>query len=404
MNPSAESCWWRRPDLCYENGRLVFAGVAVDELAGRSTAPAFFYSAARVVENLGRVRAALDGAGLGGRSRIFYAMKANRYAPLLSSLAATRSCGIDACSPAEVAHALSCGFTEADISFTGTSLSATDFDSLARWPGLHVNFDSLHALRTWGRLRPGSAVGIRVNPAIGVGRGSNEKLRYSGDTVTKFGIYREQFAEALQLCREARLDLTTIHFHTGCGYLTPQLPQWDAVLETCLQFLDLAPSVRRVNVGGGLGVPHVAGDLPLDLSAWGNILAHRFADRGLAVDVEPGDYLVKDAGLLVLEITYDELKRDRRFVGVNGGFNIAPEPAHYGLPFQPLPLGDALGPTSPATVAGNINEALDVWYQDALLPDLSGERHLALINAGAYSASMASHHCLRGSFTETLLA
>ncbi|MBM9615587.1 hypothetical protein JWJ90_14985 [Desulfobulbus rhabdoformis] len=52
---------------------------------------------------------------------------------------------------------------------------------------------------------------------------------------------------------------------------------------------------------------------------------------------------------------------------------------------------------------GNINEALDVWYEDALLPDLHEQKYIALINAGAYSASMASNHCMRGSFKEFLL-
>jgi len=54
-------------------------------------------------------------------------------------------------------------------------------------------------------------------------------------------------------------------------------------------------------------------------------------------------------------------------------------------------------------VVGNINEALDVWYENAMLPDMSDEDYLVLINAGAYSASMASNHCMRGEFRERLL-
>ncbi len=395
--------WWQRDDLSYRDGRLQIAGHWVDELAARHPAPAFFYSPARVRANLARLHAALDKAGFGGRHRIFYAMKANRFEPLLRMLAESGACGIDACSPAEVALAVRCGFREEDISFTATSLSRGDFDLLARHPGVHKNFDSLHALREWGRRRPGDRVGIRVNPAVGVSRAQNDKLQYCGGTVTKFGIYQEQFAEALEICRQNSLNLTTIHFHTGCGYLTPQLEQWSAVLETSLWFLDQAPGVTCVNVGGGLGVPHVAADAPLDLAAWGQVLRQRFHHRDLEVQVEPGDYMVKDAGLLVLEKTYDEIKRDQRFVGVNAGFSIAPEPAHYGLSFQPVTLRRVTGPRAPATVAGNINEALDIWYRDAQLPDLSQETHLALINAGAYSTSMASNHCMRGSFAEVLL-
>ncbi|WP_338032338.1 hypothetical protein [Desulfobulbus rhabdoformis] len=82
---------------------------------------------------------------------------------------------------------------------------------------------------------------------------------------------------------------------------------------------------------------------------------------------------------------------------------MAPEPAYYTLPFQPLPLHYNQEPCTIKTLVGNINEALDVWYEDALLPDLHEQKYIALINAGAYSASMASNHCMRGSFKEFLL-
>jgi len=98
---------------------------------------------------------------------------------------------------------------------------------------------------------------------------------------------------------------------------------------------------------------------------------------------------------LILGKTFEETKQTTQFVGVDAGFNIAPEPAYYSLPFQPLaPI--CTGALRQVTVVGNINEALDVWYRDAWLPELSDQEYLVLINAGAYSASMASNHCMRG--------
>ena len=109
------------------------------------------------------------------------------------------------------------------------------------------------------------------------------------------------------------------------------------VLAKCLWFIDQVPTVQRVNIGGGLGVPHVATDQPLDLDKWATIIKTFFTERDLVVDVEPGDYLVKDAGLLLMGITYLEKKQNTQFLGVDCGFNIAPEPAYYKLPFQPVP-------------------------------------------------------------------
>lgn len=401
LNPHT---WWHRDDLCYQENKLRFAGHSVIKLAQQFGTPSFVYSAARIEENLLRVRQALDGAGLAGRSSIYYAMKANRFDPLLRFIKQTGLCGIDACSPNEVKRAVDCGFSPSDISFTATSLSKNDFAELARYDGLFMDCDSLHAIRSWGELKPGSEIGIRINPAIGIGRACNDKLQYAGCSTTKFGIYHEQFKQALAVARNYKLTVRKIHFHTGCGYLTPELEQLDRVISECMKFVDAAPDVQRINIGGGLGVPHLPDDQPLDLERWSRILNKHFAHRELHVEVEPGDYICKDAGLLLLGKTYVELKRDTLFVGVDAGFNIAPEPAYYGLPFQPVPLFLDNTPLTPAHVVGNINEALDVWYENAQLPDLTKHDYLALINAGAYSSSMASNHCMRGEFSEFLLS
>ncbi len=395
--------WWQRDDLSYQDGRLQFAGSAVEDLAQELGTPTFVYSGQRVRTNLERLQVALNKAGLGPRSRILYAMKANRFPALLTMLEHAGLCGIDACSPREVALAVSCGFSPDQISFTAGSLSEGDFAALRRYRELCINCDSIHSIDRWGRLKPGTEIGIRVNPDIGVSRDANDRLQYAGGVTTKFGIYREQFEEALATAHRHGLIVSKIHFHTGCGYLTPQLPQWERVIEAGLQFVDQCPDVTCVNVGGGLGVPHTAGDGYLDLDAWANVLGRHFGGRSETIEIEPGEYIVKDSGLLLLGKTFVERKKNTLFLGVDAGFNIAPEPAYYGMPFQPLPLVDSGEPCETMTVVGNINEALDVWFVDARLPDMRNQRYLALINAGAYSASMASNHCMRGWYNESLL-
>ncbi|MCW9014397.1 MAG: diaminopimelate decarboxylase [Gammaproteobacteria bacterium] len=396
--------WWQRADLCYQDQQLYFSGHKVKQLAQQFGSPSFVYSASRIKANLERIRQALNNAGLGRRSTIYYAMKANRFAPLLRFLKQSGLCGIDACSPNEVRHAISCGFLPSEISFTATSLSQKDFSELARYDGLFMDCDSLHAIRCWGEMKPGSEIGIRINPAIGISRSCNEKLKYAGCGTTKFGIYYEQFEQALALAEQYDLIVRKIHFHTGCGYLSSELQQLDHVFTECMKFVNIAPDITRINIGGGLGVPHLADDQPLDLEQWSAVLHKHFAQGDMHIEVEPGDYICKDAGILLLNKTYIEQKRDTLFVGVDAGFNIAPEPAYYGLPFQPVPLLQDDTPLTAMTVVGNINEALDVWYVNAMLPsNLQQHDYLALINAGAYSSSMASNHCMRGEFNEFLL-
>ncbi len=395
--------WWQRDDLSYIDNELHFAGHKVQNLADECGTPSFVYSLTRAKSNLSRIHSALRKAGFTQNYRVLYAMKANRFAPLLTGLKLSGLCGIDACSPAEVELAVSCGFAPEQISFTAGSLSAEDYRVLNRFKSLNINCDSLHAIRRWGELRPGSSIGIRVNPGVGVSREGNERLQYAGKASTKFGIYREQFPEALALAKQFNLTIRRIHFHTGCGYLTAQLPQLDQVIKNCMWFVDQCQHIERVNIGGGLGVPHHATDGTLDLDAWATLLFRHFEGKPLQLDVEPGEYVMKDAGLLLLSKTYLEKKADTLFLGVDAGFNIAPEPAFYDLRFLPLALNRGAGEEHPVTVVGNINEALDVFYRDALLPDMSNATYLTLINAGAYSSSMASNHCMRGQFREYLL-
>lgn len=395
--------WWEREDLHYRDGDLVFAGRRVEDLAEQFGTPSFYYNGRRIVANVQRLHDALTGAGLEGRFAVKYAMKANRFAPLLSHLRASGLVGIDACSPNEVEHAIACGFAAEDISFTAGSLSDRDLQRLSRIRGLAMTCDSMSVIRRWGALGPGREIGIRVNPALGISRAQNDKLRYSGANTTKFGIYREQFAEAVALAGQYGLRIKKIHFHTGCGYLTPQLDLWDAIIDSCLWFVDQLDTVEIVNVGGGLGVPHVAEDAPLDLNRWAAILARHFRGRGQRVEIEPGDYIAKDCGILLLTVNTVEKKLETVFVGVDAGFNLAVEPAVYGLPFQPLPARLLPGEKQTVSIVGNINEALDVWYAGIAMPPLTEGMTLALINAGAYSSAMASNHCMRGDFKEFLL-
>ena len=397
--------WWARDDLKYVDGRLTFAGRDVAGLAEAADGPLYLYSAARVRANLMRVRAALQ--NVGRPTRVYYAMKANRCAPLLEAMAGWGLCGIDACSPDEVDRAVAAGFAPEDISFTGTAVSNRDLDRLLAHRGLTINCDSLGQIRRIGERAPGREIGVRVNPERGTGYGSHEKLTYAGEAATKFGIYRAQWAEALATARAHDLTVTSLHFHVGCGYLTKELGAWEAAVAAGAAFLDAAPDVRTVNVGGGLGVPHRAGDAPLDLGRWAKVLAQVFAGREVMVAVEPGEYLVKDAGMLVLSVVDVETKRDVLFASVDGGFNLAPEPAYYDLPCEPVAVAPRnLDPAGwrPVTIAGNINEALDVWARDMAMPPLAEGDFIALLNAGAYGAAMSSNHCLRGAFTELLLS
>jgi diaminopimelate decarboxylase len=312
------------------------------------------------------------------------------------------SCGIDTCSPAEVELAIAHGFREEDISFTGHAVSDADLEVLRAHPGVHVNCDAISTIRRLGARSPGRRIGIRLNP--GLGAGYNERLRYAGDKPTKFGIYPDRFDEAMAAAQAAGMTVDTLHFHVGSGYQGNALDVLDRVLEGAGRILDAHPAIRRLNVGGGLGVRMAETDAAIDLERWSGIVARHTQPRGLRVAVEPGDYLVKDAGLLLVQVNTVEDKAGTRFVGVDAGLGIVNLLAYYGIPYVVAPL--ALRPGAPrerVTISGNINEAIDVLAEDVEVPALEEGDFLALVNVGGYGSAAASNHCMRGAYREMML-
>lgn len=401
MIPQQNRLWWEREDLCYKDGNLVFSGNSVAGLINLTGTPAFFYSASRISQNLERLQKALSRLD---SYQIYYAIKANRFAPILTHIKRTGLCGVDICSPNELLHAFSCGFKCREISYTAHAMTNDELKLLAGNPDVRLNCDSLSTIRRLGQFCSHRKIGIRVNPAMGVGYRDSETLRYSGDKTTKFGVYREQFEEALALAAKHGLIVDTIHFHTGCGYLNNQLSIFDEILEAAHWFTDKVKDLASVNLGGGLGVPHDADDVSLDLDAWVSVINKHYGGKGLTVCVEPGDYVVKDSGILALEVNTVERKRQTDFIGVNGGFNLAIEPAFYGLPCEPVVLEQKTDALKPVTIAGNINESLDIWKDNFPMPDQIREGDLlAFINAGGYASSMLSNHCMRGQVSENII-
>lgn len=400
-NTSPINLWWQREDLAFRNDRLCLGQHDLDELAGKVGTPAYVIRAPRVLDKLNSLHAAFDQAGLD--HRVYYAIKANRTPQLLTYLASHKRCGADVCSPGELLHALSCGFSEENISFTGTSLSAEDIAVLGKFKNLRINLDSLGALERFGQAYPGREIGIRVNPDIGIGYSGNDMLQYSGLEATKFGIYLDRLPEAIAIAKQYDLKIVRVHFHAGCGYLDRELDQLADVIAASRKFTDQLPDLRELNIGGGLGVPHTQDDAPLSLERWAEVLANAFADSGLNIAVEPGDFLIKDAGILLASVTYVERRKDVEFVGLNAGFNLAMEPAFYGLPCEPVPAVLSTNAVQRFTLVGNVNEALDKWAVNHPLPVPEEGDVIALINAGGYAASMRSNHCLRGAVQEILL-
>lgn len=402
FDKKSENYWWQRPDLCYRNGLLHFADVDIRAYLQNKQTPFYLYNIRRILDKYQQLQAALAAHQV--PFSIYYAIKANRHPAILSHLKANTNAGLDVCSPNELDWAFQMGFTQEQLTYTGTSLADRDLKMLALHPHLRINFDSLSAVRRFAALAGQRNIGIRIN--TGIGMAYNQSLEYAGeDNATKFGVYPEQWSALKQIIQQnTTLVIDTVHCHSGSGFLSDQLPRLPLIFEQIDAFIALFPTVQTLNLGGGLGVPQCEGDQPLDLEQWSAIVCQYARQRGLRLAFEPGDYLVKDAGILVTQVNTVEDKKGKHWVGIDTGMNMNYEFAYYQMNLEAVPIVQPLSPLKiPTTLCGNINEPIDVFSDQKPLPPFAEGDFIALLNSGGYGASTASNHCMRGDFKEYVL-
>ena len=407
--PSAAPAWWRRPGFDVPGDRLVLDGADLESLAREHGTPLFVYDLARPRETVRSLQAALDRAGLPHTVR--FALKAcpdPRILAVLRGLGGPGdpgSVGIDACSPGEVLHALDNGWQAPEISHTGTNVSERDLDVLLAHP-IHLNLDGVSQLERVGRRAPGRTVGIRVNP--GAGAGYTEHLAYAGERPTKFGVTEDRLDDALAATRRHGLVVDTMHFHAGSGWLGDQIDGFENALIRATVLLDrlleVGCPIREVNVGGGIGRVARDGERPVDVDAYAQVVARHLAPYGVTAAFEPGDFVMKDAGVLLGEVVTVERRGSVTFVGLDLGWNVNCAYFIYRYAQEIVPVrGPLRDRTQVVTVAGHINEAGDVFAEDYPFPDVAEGEIVAILNAGGYLQAMSTTHCLRPTGTAVYL-
>jgi len=394
--------WWVRPGLDIdEAGRLRVAGLDAEALARELGTPLFVYDRRRFAEHARRLQAALAATGFPYCVR--FALKANPLPEVLEVFrglgepGSPEAIGIDACSPGEVERAIASGWRPDEISYTGTNVSERDLDVILAY-GVHVNLDAISQIERFGRRAPGSAIGIRVDP--GTGAGYNEHLEYAGDRPTKFGIDLERLDDAIAAASRHDLAIDTVHFHAGSGWLAGGLDGFERALARAVDAVGIlraaGHSIAEVNVGGGLGAPARQEERGVDLDAYAAVLARHLGPLGVTIACEPGDLLSKDAAILLGEVVSVEDRRGVTFVGLDVGWNLNCSYFIYRFA-QEFVVCRAAGAdrTERVTVAGNINEAGDVFAEDYAMPPVEEGDIVATLNAGGYLQAMSSTHCLR---------
>jgi len=324
--------------------------------------------------------------------RVLYAVKANFNAELLRALA-EEGVDFECVSPGEVKliEEVIPDVDRGRILFTPNFAPRDEYEWAVR-KGLQLTLDNLYPLQAWPELFEGTELFIRVDP--GQGRGHHENVKTAGNH-SKFGIPRFEIDELKRLIDAVGADVIGIHAHSGSGIFDPD--NWRSVAVELVQVAQKFPRVKWIDLGGGLGVPEKPGETPFDLQKLDDTLNEiRVSYPQYRLWLEPGRYLVAQAGVLISRVTQIKGKGDMRYIGIGTGMNSLIRPALYGSYHEIVNLTKAHQvPTETVTVVGPICETGDRIGSDRLLP-LSEENDVILIaNAGAYGYVMSSPYNLR---------
>jgi diaminopimelate decarboxylase len=404
--------WWENEFVRASERTLYLGGQPAERFAGRHGTPLIVYSRAQIRANYKALRRIFS-SNSRLPLRVCYAMKANPHREILRLLKG-QGAWVDAVSPREVEEALGAGFPARKILFTGTSLSVADLRRVFRIPGLTVNIDALEQMDLMEELKRGEfrekeiRVSVRWNP--GIGRGFNPRAitagaRSTDGTPIKFGVEKSKVIAVLRRATAAGFVPVGLHQHLGSGWVEED---YGAVAEAVERMVDMAAQAEKegyrlefLDFGGGFGPRYEEKQRLFPLRRYAALIARRVAQAGLgvrAIAVEPGKYLVANAGALLLRVEYVKESYGQLFACVNSGtYNSLPRPAIYPQARHHILNSRRVhdGMRRPVTVAGNLCETGDVFGKEILMPVPRRGDVLVVLGAGAYGRSMASNFNLR---------
>ena len=402
-------------DFHYVGNRLFCEGVAVESLAKKFGTPLYVYSQNTVTDHFRKLDAALAPLD----HLICFAMKANSNLSVMRVLAKLGS-GFDVVSAGELQRVIAAGGDPKKCVFAGVAKSETEIEFALRRGIYSFNVESepeiLRINKVAARLKKIAPIAVRVNPNI---EAKTHAKITTGTYENKFGIAFENIEGVyVRASKLKNIWLRGLQMHIG-SQLTDVTPYELAVKKVLPLVKKLAAKYKLefFSPGGGLGIIYNPA-LASGSAAWwktpaakGILTPASYAEKllpllkplGLKILIEPGRFIVGNAGILVTRVEYVKRTGKKNFVIVDAAMNDLIRPAFYDAYHEIVPLTKKGGATIASDVVGGICESGDYFCKDRPLSKAGEGDYLALLSAGAYGFVMASNYNARPFAAEVLV-
>ena len=389
----------------YRNGILHAEDVAITEIAAAVGTPFYVYSQATLTRHFRVFDEALNGMN----HLICYAMKANSNIAILKILG-DLGAGMDVVSGGEYLRAKAAGISGDKIVFSGVGKTREEM-ALAIKNGIRqFNVESEAELKvlnevalSLGAIAP---ITLRVNPDVDAK--THAKIA-TGKSENKFGIPISKAQEVYSIAASMEaIDVVGIDVHIGSQLtdLEPFRLAYKKVAELTKVLRQDGHNIRRLDLGGGLGIPYESSNqsppLPED---YAKVIHETVGDLDCEIEIEPGRLLTGNAGLMVSSVIYNKSGEGRDFMIVDAAMNDLIRPALYEAYHEIIPVIESTenSETQDYDIVGPVCETGDTFANKRALTPVADGEMVAFRSAGAYGAVMASEYNTRPLIPEVLV-
>jgi len=392
-------------DFKFKNNRLYGEAVSLDKIVKAVGTPVFVYSQKAILDHLRKLKQAFAELS----PLICYSMKAN------SNLAVCRllvkeGAGLDIVSGGELYRAKKVGTASRKIVYASVGKTPAEIEAAINAGILFFNVESIPELelinKIAGRLKKRQRVAIRINPDVAA---HTHRYITTAKSENKFGIdintARRIFLEGAKKLKN--VDLCGIHIHIGSQIV--EVGPFVRALKKAIVLIDAlnktGANITYLNIGGGLGIIY-NNEKPQTAQQYAQAVVPLLRNKNLRLILEPGRFIMGNAGVLLTRVIYIKDTPVKRFIIVDAAMNDLIRPAFYQAYHEIAPLK-----TKPraklvkADVVGPVCESGDFFAKGRSLPDsLRQNDTLAIMSAGAYGFSMSSNYNSRPRAAEVLIA
>jgi diaminopimelate decarboxylase len=389
----------------YRDGALYAEDVPVAEIAAAVGTPFYVYSTSTLLRHFRLFDEALAGLD----HLVCYAMKAASNQAILKTLAQAGA-GMDVVSQGEYLRAKAAGVSGDKIVFSGVGKTSEEIRTALSGGIRQFNVESEPEMAAINAvaldLGVVAPITIRVNPDVDAK--THAKIA-TGKSENKFGIPISRARDVYALAASMKgLDVIGIDVHIGSQLteLEPFRLAYQKVAELTETLRADGHDIRRLDLGGGLGIPYessnTAPPLPID---YGAMVKESLGHLNVEIEIEPGRLIAGNAGIMVSKVIYVKQGEDRQFLILDGAMNDLIRPAMYEAHHDIIPVIEA-EPGMQQTaydIVGPVCESGDTFAKTRHMAPLKADELVAFRSAGAYGAVMSSEYNSRPLIPEVLV-